>query len=430
MARRVRNPKLDSRSARLKLAKRREPYWAVISGGCALGYRRGAQSGTWIAKLRAEDGKRHYEPLGAADDVRDPDGLTVFSFAHAQERARAFFNEKARALAGMAAPSNGPYTVNRALDEYFAERERRGSKSARIDRYSANARIRTTIGDVEVRKLTTPRIRQWQAELEKAPKLRRTAKGAAKRKTAAVNPKDPDAVRARKASANRVLTILKAALTFAYQEGKVVADDAWRKIKPAREVDAPLIQFLAPAECVRLVNACQGAFRDLVRGALVTGCRYGELCRLRAGDFSREAGTVTIRQSKSGKRRHVALNDEGRQLFSTMTAGKTRGDLVFVRDDGHAWGASHQQRPLDEASRIAKLDPPATFHILRHTYASALAAKAVPMRVIADQLGHADTRITERHYAHLSPSHVADVVRAALPGFGIIEQSNIAALDR
>ncbi|MGC1368497.1 MAG: site-specific integrase, partial [Methylovirgula sp.] len=142
--------------------------------------------------------------------MRDPDGLTVFSFAHAQERARAFFNEKARALAGMAAPSNGPYTVNRALDEYFAERERRGSKSARIDRYSANARIRTTIGDVEVRKLTTPRIRQWQAELEKAPKLRRTAKGAAKRKTAAVNPKDPDAVRARKASANRVLTILKA----------------------------------------------------------------------------------------------------------------------------------------------------------------------------------------------------------------------------
>jgi integrase len=50
------------------------------------------------------------------------------------------------------------------------------------------------------------------------------------------------------------------------------------------------------------------------------------------------------------------------------------------------------------------------------------------MRVIADQLGHADTRMTERHYAHLAPSHVADTIRAALPGFGIDERSNIIPL--
>jgi len=37
MARTVRNAKLDSRSARTKLAARREPYWVVISKGCALG---------------------------------------------------------------------------------------------------------------------------------------------------------------------------------------------------------------------------------------------------------------------------------------------------------------------------------------------------------------------------------------------------------
>jgi hypothetical protein len=46
MARSVRNPKIDSRSARLKLASRAEPYWTVISEGCALGYRRGAKGGT------------------------------------------------------------------------------------------------------------------------------------------------------------------------------------------------------------------------------------------------------------------------------------------------------------------------------------------------------------------------------------------------
>jgi integrase len=428
MPRTVRNPKLDSRSARSKLIGRREPYWTVISAGCALGYRKGANGGTWIARLRGDAGGQHYKALGAADDARDPDGLTVFNFGHAQAAAREFFTAKARELAGHAVAFSGPYTVGAALDDYFSERERRGSKGVRTDRYAADARIRPTLGDIEIAKLSTSRIRQWQSEVERAPKLQRTAKNAEKRNVVAVDSKDVDAVRARKATANRLLTILKAALNFAFHEGKAASDETWRKVKPAKEVDAPIIQFLSTAECVRLVNACKGNFRDLVRGALVTGCRYGELGRLRVGDFSREAGTVHVRLTKAGKARHVALNDEGRHLFERLTAGRNRGDLVFVRDDGEKWGPSHQQRPIEEASSVAKLDPSATFHILRHTYASALAARGVSMRVIADQLGHADTRMTERHYAHLAPSHVADTIRAALPGFGIDERSNIIPL--
>ena len=49
------------------------------------------------------------------------------------------------------------------------------------------------------------------------------------------------------------------------------------------------------------------------------------------------------------------------------------------------------------------------------------------MRAIADQLGHADTRMTEKHYAHLAPSYVADVVRAALPDLGIVLPTSIVA---
>lgn len=57
--------------------------------------------------------------------------------------------------------------------------------------------------------------------------------------------------------------------------------------------------------------------------------------------------------------------------------------------------------------------------MLRHTYASRLAMQRVPLQVIAEQLGHADTRITQKHYAHLSQSYVADVIRAASPALGI-----------
>jgi integrase len=124
------------------------------------------------------------------------------------------------------------------------------------------------------------------------------------------------------------------------------------------------------------------------------------------------------------------LNNEGQALFASLTAGKAGRDPIFVRDDGNVWGASHQQRPLAEACKRAKIEPAATFHILRHTYASSLAMRGVPMGVIAAQLGHSDTRMTERHYTHLSPNYVAETVRAALPALGIVERSNVETLKK
>ncbi len=415
MARAVRNPKMDTRTARTSLAERREPYWTVIAKGCAIGYRRGAKGGTWLARFRGEDGKQHHEALGAADDARDPDGLTVFSFSQAQERARAFFGQRSKELSGDVQAHTSPYTVALALEDYFAARERRGSKGVKADKHAADARIAPALGAVEVAKLTTRQLRDWHAALAGAPKLVRTKKGAPERATKAHDEADPEAVRARRATANRVL---KAALNHAFNEGQVGADEPWRKVRPFREADAAIVRFLKAEECVRLVNACDPACRSLVCGALVTGCRYGELTRMRSADYSPESGTITVRTSKAGTRRHVALTLEGQTIIGALTAGRPPRTLIFTRDNGEAWRASQQQRPLDEASKRAGIDPAVTFHVLRHSYATSLAMKGVPMGVIAAQLGHADTRMTERHYAHLAPSYVADTVRAALPALG------------
>jgi hypothetical protein len=75
-------------------------------------------------------------------------------------------------------------------------------------------------------------------------------------------------VRVRRSTANRLLTVLKAALNHAFHEGRASADEPWRKVKPFREVDAPVVRFLKTDECARLVNACDHAFRGLVRGGL------------------------------------------------------------------------------------------------------------------------------------------------------------------
>ncbi len=154
-------------------------------------------------------------------------------------------------------------------------------------------------------------------------------------------------------------------------------------------------------------------------GALLTGCRYGELCRLKVGDCDRDAGTIRVSESKAGKARHVPLTDEGQALFERMAAGRRGTAPVFVRPDGEPWGQSHQVRPIREASRRAGIDPPVSFHIIRHTYGSLLAMRGTPLDVIAAALGHSDTRMTSRHYAHLQPSYVAQTIRANLPSFGV-----------
>jgi integrase len=409
---------MDTRSARVKLAQRRDPYWTVISKGCAIGYRRGAKGGTWVARMRDQEGRQHFEALGASDDIRDADGITALNFTEAQDRARAFFLRKAREFAGLADPQSGPFTVSQAIDEYLAHRARRGSKGIRADAYAAKARIIPAVGNVEVAKLTTKRIRDWHESVAAAPRLVRTKRFADKQATRPFDATDVEEVRARRSTANRLLTVLKAALNHAFHEGRAFADEPWRKVKPFREVDSAVIRYLNADECQRLVNACPADFRALVQGALATGCRYGELTRTTTSDFNFEARTVTIRRSKAGKVRHIALADEGSALFASLTAGRAGHDLIFLRSDGGAWGPSHQQRPLTEASRSAAIEPPVTFHILRHTYGSSLAMKGVPMGVIAAQLGHSDTRMTEKHYAHLSPSYIVDTIRASLPALG------------
>jgi integrase len=163
----------------------------------------------------------------------------------------------------------------------------------------------------------------------------------------------------------------------------------------------------------------------MIRGALLTGCRYAELARFRAADFNPDVGTITVRTSKGKVSRHVTLTDEGQAFFEAETAGKSGDALIFETASGGQWRKSHQFRPMREASTAAKISPPVTFHVLRHCHGAMLAMKGVPLQVIAKQLGHADTRVTERHYAHLAPNYVADTIRANFPTLGIVEKSNV-----
>ena len=238
----------------------------------------------------------------------------------------------AREQAGDFAPLDRPYTVADALADYRADYQRRSGKATdRLDA-SAAAWIRPELGTVPLDKLTKGRIVGWRQKIAETPPRLRTRPGEAQKHREA--DESPEAVRRRRSTADRVLTILKATLNHAHREGRCASDDSWRTVRPFREADAAKLRYLSDDEARRLTNACPANFRALVTAALLTGCCYGELAAMTADDFNPDAGTVRVRTSKSGKPRHVVLTQEGRDFIAGLAAGRTGGARLFLRGNG------------------------------------------------------------------------------------------------
>jgi len=402
MARTIRDTALETRTARGRLRARGKPYFKGLEPGLHLGYRKPLSGpGKWLARHYVGDQRYELEVLATADDFSDADGVRIISYRQAQTLAR----ERATARAHHAAGKTGPLTVADAMESYFEFLDAH-RKTARDARVRAEALILPQLGDIEVQALTTERLRKWHLGL---------AKMAARHGQR----DDGDGQRRRRSTANRMLTTLKAALNLAWREGRTPSDAAWRRVEPFKGVDVPRLRYLSVAEAKRLINGCADEdFRRLVQAALATGCRYGELCGLTVADFNSDGGTVAIRQSKTGKARHVVLNDQGAALFRQWCAGGPGGALLLSHDDGQPWGKSHQDLRMKEACKRAGIEPPINFHALRHTWASLAVMNGAPLLVVAKNLGHTSTRMLEQHYGHLAPSYVADEIRRSAPRFG------------
>ena len=411
MAGTVKHSRLESRTARSRLKRGRQPHWqALVPGKVHLGWQRWKDDneGRWVLRRYIGNNKYRATTLGRADDATRADGEHVLNFEQAEAKARAMVD----------APNGGKVhrlTVRQAMERYIAFKRSQGAPVRDVVS-RGNAHILPPLGDLVVSELTAEQLRGWLATLAASPAQVRPKAGQVQYQP---EPEGDEAVRGRRASANRVLTMLKAALNHAYDEGHVPNRDAWgRKLKPFRDVEVARVRYLSVAEAQRLLNACDADFRPLVRAALETGARYSELTRLEVCDFNADAGTVAVRKSKTGKARHIVLTDEGATFFQQHCAGRAGHDLMFRHANGGAWKASEQGRPMAAVNEHARLKPPITFHGLRHTWASLAVMNGVPLLIVAKNLGQADTRMVEKHYGHLAPSYIVDTIRAGAPRYG------------
>ncbi len=353
MARAPREHRLETIDARGKLKASGEPYWRQIVPGTFLGYRKGKRASAWIVRQRV--GEAYAEQrIGTPDDHAKADGDVVLTYAQAVRRATVVQVEERQLLPRHYADG---VTLNKAFDDYIEQRQ--VTPGGRFNRVMPQStadmskqvwarHAREGIGAKLVSALDAKAMRKWHAGMAAiAPTVRGKAQ--------VFDPADPDQVRSRRATANRVLTMAKAALSWARQHDALPHDmpDWWRNVSPFNLGDDPVPRMLDQAEITRLLNAAPHDLRTLLQGALMTGCRYGELCRLRVRDYDTEHETVRLFQPKTYKTLTQHLTAEGVELFNALTAGRPKGCVDLHSRRRHTLGTIRRSE-TDGGSRYSR----------------------------------------------------------------------------
>ena len=202
------------------------------------------------------------------------------------------------------------------------------------------------------------------------------------------------------AGANRTLDVLRQIFNHAVACGHV-ATNPTRGVRRNRR--PKLTRFLSRAEVDRL-HAALDAHRgrgsgeqqaEIIRLLLLTGCRKGEIVRLRWSEVGE--ASLHLTDSKTGPRT-VVLNAQARAVLARQP--RTGSAYVFP------WSTDPSRSRSDELSLWRKVRHEAgiedvRLHDLRHTFASHAVMQSVPLPVVSRLLGHSQARMTLR-YAHVS----------------------------
>jgi integrase len=222
------------------------------------------------------------------------------------------------------------------------------------------------------------------------------------RKRAGADPK-PSA-----AEINRERSLLSAILNTAFRRGLVDVNPVGR-VRPLRE-DNARDRWLTPEEVVAIVAAAEAWVQPISIFAVNTGMRVGEICGLRWADVDSNPGFVRVgAESKGHKARYIPLNSASKAVLE----GQTRhigpeGAIPWVFTNpqyGEAYRPASVYHDFKRAAKRAGLEDwrMVTFHTTRHTFASWLIQKGVPVAEVQQYLGHSTDTITRR-YAHLAPA--------------------------
>lgn len=189
-------------------------------------------------------------------------------------------------------------------------------------------------------------------------------------------------------SINRDFALLRAALRHAQEvHRQEVPIIAWGKIMAPEPPHR--IRFLSRDEYARLIDAAQGSLRPIIRFAVETGLRKGNILALNWREIDMSSGRITV-MVKGNKRHVVKMTPSVRALLASM--GERRGRVFDTTGFRKRWEKAVAKADLDDFR----------FHDLRHTFASWARMAGADLADICEALGHSNISVTMR-YAHIQP---------------------------
>ncbi|MBI4090754.1 MAG: tyrosine-type recombinase/integrase, partial [Candidatus Komeilibacteria bacterium] len=196
-------------------------------------------------------------------------------------------------------------------------------------------------------------------------------------------------------SLNNVISALKF-----YYEG-ILKRRLFSSIKrPKREKFLPVV--LTRQEIARLLDTVQNRkHRLLLAVAYGAGLRVSEAVRLQVRDIDLEALTIHVRGAKGAKDRITIFPEKIVNDMRECVSGKKASDPVFASWRGGALTTRTAQKIFEQALARAGVQKSATFHSLRHSFATHLLENGVAARYVQELLGHQSIKTTE-HYMQVT----------------------------
>jgi len=350
------------------------------------------------------DGKRRQALLINADELADLKSKKKNVQKVAEARLAAFVVGVANAPTEEPAADAGP-TVGKLVTDYLrvletrtVERHARTVK-AQLERFRDAKGIGADTPAADIARST---VESYVAALSRE-------NGAAY----VVKAKDADGEEVREtkhkpmspATVRRHVAALSGLFNFARDRG-VVTDNPVRGVKLARPQEFA-VRLLTADEIANVLRHARPQVRDALTFLSETGCRYSEMSDLQWPAVDAGFARVTIARSKSGRVRHVTLTAAARRVIEGLHDTHTRPiegpNYVFAR-------LSHPRFFKLFKRAVAKAGLPAStrIHDLRHSLASRMVMRGVPVSVVAEAIG--DTLQVAMRYAKHTP---ADAVAAA-----------------
>lgn len=140
-----------------------------------------------------------------------------------------------------------------------------------------------------------------------------------------------------------------------------------------------------------------------------TGLRVSEVVNLKLENIDSDQMTIKVIQGKGGKDRLVPLSKKMLKHLREFYTIYEPKEWMFENAIGNHLSTRTLQKAFVAAKEKAKIKTPATFHSLRHSFATHLLEAGVSLRYIQEILGHSSSRTTEV-YTHVATSHFKTLV--------------------